>query len=120
MVMVMNLNESVALVTGANRGLGARLVQELLRAGAAKVYATSRTPGAVAADVDGTGRRRAGRTRGSSGPARGRQVIVDDENPGAHDPPSVPQAAVTRTFRWAASQLPPATRLSRVRVQPLA
>jgi len=47
----MNLNESVALVTGANRGLGARLVQELLRAGAAKVYATSRTPGEVAADV---------------------------------------------------------------------
>jgi NAD(P)-dependent dehydrogenase (short-subunit alcohol dehydrogenase family) len=47
----MNLNESVALVTGANRGLGARLVQELLRAGAAKVYTTSRTPGAVAADV---------------------------------------------------------------------
>jgi NAD(P)-dependent dehydrogenase (short-subunit alcohol dehydrogenase family) len=47
----MNLNESVALVTGANRGLGARLVQELLRAGTAKVYATSRTPGAVAADV---------------------------------------------------------------------
>jgi len=47
----MNLKESVALVTGANRGLGARLVQELLRAGTAKVYATSRTPGAVAADV---------------------------------------------------------------------
>ena len=47
----MNLNESVALVTGANRGLGARLVQELLRAGASRVYATSRAPGAVAADV---------------------------------------------------------------------
>jgi NAD(P)-dependent dehydrogenase (short-subunit alcohol dehydrogenase family) len=47
----MNLNESVALVTGANRGLGACLVQELLRAGAAKVYATSRTSGTVAADV---------------------------------------------------------------------
>ena len=47
----MNLKESVALVTGANRGLGARLVQELLRVGTAKVYATSRTPGAVAADV---------------------------------------------------------------------
>jgi NAD(P)-dependent dehydrogenase (short-subunit alcohol dehydrogenase family) len=47
----MNLNESVALVTGANRGLGACLVQELLRAGAARVYATSRTPGAVAAGV---------------------------------------------------------------------
>jgi NAD(P)-dependent dehydrogenase (short-subunit alcohol dehydrogenase family) len=50
-VHLMNLNESVALVTGANRGLGACLVQELLRAGAARVYATARTPGAVAADV---------------------------------------------------------------------
>ena len=40
----MNLTGSVALVTGANRGLGARLVAELLRAGAAKVYATSRAP----------------------------------------------------------------------------
>ena len=29
----MNLTGSVALVTGANRGLGARLVTELLRAG---------------------------------------------------------------------------------------
>src|SRR5215469_13856407 len=47
----MNLTESVALVTGANRGLGARLVQELLHAGAAKVYATSRAPGTIAADV---------------------------------------------------------------------
>jgi NAD(P)-dependent dehydrogenase (short-subunit alcohol dehydrogenase family) len=44
----MNLTGSVALVTGANRGLGARLVAELLSAGAAKVYATARTPGAVA------------------------------------------------------------------------
>jgi NAD(P)-dependent dehydrogenase (short-subunit alcohol dehydrogenase family) len=42
----MNLTGSVALVTGANRGLGARLVTELLRAGAAKVYAASRTPAA--------------------------------------------------------------------------
>lgn len=45
----MNLTGSVALVTGANRGLGARLVAELLSAGAAKVYATARTPGAVTA-----------------------------------------------------------------------
>ena len=45
----MNLTGSVALVSGANRGLGARLVAELLSAGAAKVYATARTPGAVAA-----------------------------------------------------------------------
>jgi NAD(P)-dependent dehydrogenase (short-subunit alcohol dehydrogenase family) len=48
----MNLAGSVALVTGANRGLGARLVTELLRAGAAKVYATSRTPAAAAVGPD--------------------------------------------------------------------
>jgi NAD(P)-dependent dehydrogenase (short-subunit alcohol dehydrogenase family) len=48
----MNLTGSVALVTGANRGLGARLVTELLRAGAAKVYATSRTPAAATAGTD--------------------------------------------------------------------
>lgn len=47
----MFINGSVALVTGANRGLGARLVTELLSAGAAKVYATSRTPGTVASAV---------------------------------------------------------------------
>jgi NAD(P)-dependent dehydrogenase (short-subunit alcohol dehydrogenase family) len=48
----MNLTGSVALVTGANRGLGARLVTELLNAGAARVYATARTPGAVTAADD--------------------------------------------------------------------
>jgi NAD(P)-dependent dehydrogenase (short-subunit alcohol dehydrogenase family) len=42
----MNLTDSVALVSGANRGLGTRLVSGLLRAGAARVYATSRTAGA--------------------------------------------------------------------------
>jgi len=46
----MNLTDSVVLVTGANRGLGARLVTELLDAGAAKVYAAARTPGSVTAD----------------------------------------------------------------------
>ena len=45
----MNLTGSVALVTGANRGLGAHLVTELLRAGAARVYAASRTPAAATA-----------------------------------------------------------------------
>ena len=48
----MNLTDSVALVTGANRGLGARLVAQLLQAGAAKVYATARTPAAIAAGAD--------------------------------------------------------------------
>jgi NAD(P)-dependent dehydrogenase (short-subunit alcohol dehydrogenase family) len=40
----MNITGSIALVTGANRGLGARLVTELLDAGASKVYATARRP----------------------------------------------------------------------------
>lgn len=38
----MNIAGSVALVTGANRGLGRALVAALLEAGAAKVYATAR------------------------------------------------------------------------------
>ncbi|MFF5209282.1 SDR family oxidoreductase [Streptosporangium sp. NPDC000396] len=40
----MKINDSVVLVTGANRGIGARLVDELLRRGAAKVYAAARRP----------------------------------------------------------------------------
>ncbi len=44
----MNIRNSVALVTGANRGIGAALVAALLEAGAAKVYAAARDPGAVA------------------------------------------------------------------------
>ena len=40
----MQLNGTVALVTGANRGIGAALTQALLAAGAAKVYAAARTP----------------------------------------------------------------------------
>jgi NAD(P)-dependent dehydrogenase (short-subunit alcohol dehydrogenase family) len=48
----MDLTGSVALVTGSNRGLGAYLVTELLRAGAARVYATSRTSAAATASTD--------------------------------------------------------------------
>jgi len=40
----MNIHGSIALVTGANRGLGARLVRELLEAGATRVYVTAREP----------------------------------------------------------------------------
>ncbi|MCK9901845.1 short-chain dehydrogenase [Parafrankia colletiae] len=47
----MNIEGSVALVTGANRGLGARLVERLLDAGARRVYATARDPRSVAATV---------------------------------------------------------------------
>ena len=40
----MAVTGSTALVTGANRGLGARLVRGLLDAGAARVYASARDP----------------------------------------------------------------------------
>ncbi|QIQ04138.1 SDR family oxidoreductase [Streptomyces liangshanensis] len=44
----MNINGSVAFVTGGNRGLGAQLVRALLEAGASKVYAAARDPRTVA------------------------------------------------------------------------
>lgn len=43
----MKIEGSVALVTGANRGLGAAFVRALLDAGAAKVYAAARDPSSV-------------------------------------------------------------------------
>lgn len=44
----MNIQNSVALVTGANRGIGRELVIALANAGAAKVYAAARDPDTVA------------------------------------------------------------------------
>jgi NAD(P)-dependent dehydrogenase (short-subunit alcohol dehydrogenase family) len=44
----MKVQESVALVTGANRGLGRAFVQALLEAGAARVYAAARDPSGIA------------------------------------------------------------------------
>ncbi|MES2532215.1 MAG: SDR family oxidoreductase [Pseudomonadota bacterium] len=43
----MDLNNVTALVTGANRGLGREFVQQLLAAGAAKVYAAARDTAAL-------------------------------------------------------------------------
>ena len=43
----MNIKGSVALVTGANRGLGRAYVQALLDAGAKKVYAAARNPAMI-------------------------------------------------------------------------
>ncbi|WIB27845.1 SDR family oxidoreductase [Curtobacterium sp. MCSS17_015] len=47
----MDITGSVALVTGANRGIGRGFVEHLLERGAAKVYATARRPELV--DVPG-------------------------------------------------------------------
>lgn len=46
----MKIEGSVALVTGANRGLGKALVSALVEAGAAKVYAAARDERKVSAD----------------------------------------------------------------------
>ena len=43
----MKISGSVALVTGANRGLGLAYARELVRRGAAKVYGAARDPGQV-------------------------------------------------------------------------
>ncbi|MGW3788676.1 SDR family oxidoreductase [Micromonospora chokoriensis] len=40
----MQINGSIALVTGANRGLGRHFARQLLERGATKVYATARNP----------------------------------------------------------------------------
>lgn len=48
----MDINGSVALVTGANRGLGLAFARELLAQGAAKVYAGARDPQSVP-EIDG-------------------------------------------------------------------
>ncbi len=48
----MKLNDKSALVTGANRGIGAALVAALLREGVARVYATARSVDSLASVVD--------------------------------------------------------------------
>lgn len=46
--MAVTISGSVALVTGANRGIGRALVESLLEKGAAKVYACARKPESLA------------------------------------------------------------------------
>lgn len=47
----MKIEGAVALVTGANRGIGAQIAAALLRAGAGRVHAAARDPKALAAFV---------------------------------------------------------------------
>ena len=46
----MKIRDSVALVTGANRGIGLAFAEELLAAGARKVYAAARNPESITID----------------------------------------------------------------------
>jgi NAD(P)-dependent dehydrogenase (short-subunit alcohol dehydrogenase family) len=48
----MILSNKVALVTGANRGIGAAIVREMLKTGIAKVYAAARNPNVLPAFED--------------------------------------------------------------------
>jgi NAD(P)-dependent dehydrogenase (short-subunit alcohol dehydrogenase family) len=48
----MTLFNKIALVTGANRGIGAAIVKEMLKAGIAKIYATARDPKTLPAFAD--------------------------------------------------------------------
>jgi NAD(P)-dependent dehydrogenase (short-subunit alcohol dehydrogenase family) len=48
----MRIEDSVALVTGANRGIGAGFVRALLERGAKKVYASARDEASLASIVD--------------------------------------------------------------------
>lgn len=43
----MQIEGAVALVTGANRGIGRHFARQLVERGAAKVYATARDPGSI-------------------------------------------------------------------------
>ena len=48
----MELRDCIALVTGANRGIGAAFVNSLVEAGAARVYAACRNPSAADLEFD--------------------------------------------------------------------
>ncbi len=46
----MHINGAVVLVTGANRGIGSELVEQLKKRGAAKIYAAARDARAIESD----------------------------------------------------------------------
>ncbi|MEV0134537.1 SDR family oxidoreductase [Dactylosporangium sp. NPDC050688] len=83
----MEINGSVALVTGANRGLGRHFALELLERGASKVYATARDPRAV--DLPGAQVLRlditdAGSVAAAAGAAQDVDLLVNNAGVVAH------------------------------------
>ena len=62
----MRVRDSVAFVTGANRGIGLAFVQELLAAGARKVYAAARARYTSLGSARRSGRHRYGKSADSS------------------------------------------------------
>lgn len=67
----MKIHDSVAFVTGANRGIGLEFARELLAAGARKVYAAARDPNSV--ELDGVERVRLDVTKPETIAAAARQ-----------------------------------------------
>jgi len=55
--MHVKIENSVALVTGANRGLGRQFTEQLVEKGAARVYAGARDPGKLAPLIEAHGER---------------------------------------------------------------
>ena len=53
--MSMQIRGSVCFVTGSNRGIGRAIVEELIKRGAAKVYASARNTAALKELVDASG-----------------------------------------------------------------
>jgi NAD(P)-dependent dehydrogenase (short-subunit alcohol dehydrogenase family) len=94
----MDIHDSVAVVTGANRGLGRHFAEQLLERGAARVYAASRDPqrvdiaGAVPLQLDARGGKHLG------GGVQGRRALHGGAGYPLTDPCCDPPRCETRAL----------------------